>query len=460
MTITLVIPGHIAEELARAATAEVESAGVLLARCAATPSGDTRLLAREMHWVPDAAYLERTAKALSVPSHGYVPALAAAETDYSVPIWLHTHPGAESSPQPSNFDEVVDRNLSDLFRLRSGSPLYGSLILGHTGHRLTFTGYIESSCSRTDIDRIWVVGERFAFVRNWLKQATALSEEFDRNIRAFGGEVQQILSELHVAVIGCGGTGSAVVEQLVRLGVRHIYLFDPDTLTASNVTRVYGSFPDAIGKPKVDVTAAHVSRIAPNARVIPVQSKITVRDTANLLLESDIVFGCTDDNAGRLVLSRLAAYLLTPVIDCGVLLCSGDFGQLEGIYGRVTVLTPGAACLVCRNRIDLQRAAAEMLPLDEHERLAAEGYAPALPGIEPAVVAFTTQVAAAAVSELLERLIHYGSEPVPTEVLLRSHDREVSTNFQDPRYGHYCHPASGKLGFGVSEPFLEQIWTG
>ena len=269
MTITLVIPGNIADELAGATTREVESAGVLLARFVKTPSGDTRLLAREMHWVPDTAYYERTAKALTIPSHGYVPALAAAETDHSVPIWLHTHPGVESLPQPSSFDEAVDKDLSDLFRLRSASSFYGSVILSHIGHRLTFTGYIESSSCRTDIDRLWVVGCRFASIRNWFHQGTTPSEEFDRNIRAFGGEVQQILSELHVAVVGCGGTGSAVVEQLVRLGVRHIHLFDPDTLTASNVTRVYGSFPDDIGKPKVDVTATHVNRIAPNAKVIP-----------------------------------------------------------------------------------------------------------------------------------------------------------------------------------------------
>ena len=261
----------------------------------------------------------------------------------------------------------------------------------------------------TDIDRLWVTGRRFAFTLNWFHEATPPSEQFDRNIRAFGGEIQRILGDLHVAVVGCGGTGSAVVEQLVRLGVRHIRLFDPDTLTASNVTRVYGSFPEDIGKPKVNVSAAHVSRIAPDAEVIPVQSKITFDRTAKLLLDADIVFGCTDDNAGRLVLSRIASNLLTPVIDCGVLLSSGRGGELNGIYGRVTVLAPGAACLVCRNRIDLRRAAAEMLSPGEHRRLADEGYAPALAGTEPAVVAFTTQVAATAVSELLERLIHLGS---------------------------------------------------
>ena len=460
MTVTLVLPEEITDELAQAAKADVESAGVLLARYVETPSGHIRLLAREMHWVPDDAYHVRNATALSIASHGYVPALAAAEADHSVPVWLHTHPGTKSSPRPSKYDKVVDEDLADLFRLRSGSPVYGSIILARRGECLCFTGHIESASRRTDIDRLWVTGRRFAFTLNWFHEATPPSEQFDRNIRAFGGEVQRILGDLHVAVVGCGGTGSAVVEQLVRLGVRHIRLFDPDTLTASNVTRVYGSFPEDIGKPKVNVSAAHVSRIAPDAEVIPVQSKITFDCTAKLLLDADIVFGCTDDNAGRLVLSRIASYLLTPVIDCGVLLSSGRGGELNGIYGRVTVLAPGAACLVCRNRIDLRRAAAEMLSPGEHRRLADEGYAPALAGTEPAVVAFTTQVAATAVSELLERLIHYGPEPAPTEILLRSHEREVSTNDQAPRGGHYCHPGRGKLGLGVTEPFLEQTWQG
>ena len=460
MTITLVVPEQIADELFEAAKADVETAGVLLARHVETPCGDVRLLARGMHWVPDAAYPVRESKKLSIASHGYVPALAAAEADQSVPIWLHTHPGNDTSPRPSKNDEIVDEELADLFRLRSGSPLYGAVIVARTGGRLCFTGHIESAHRCADIDRLWVTGRRFALVQNWLHETPPPPDQFDRNIRAFGGEIQKVLGDLHVSVVGCGGTGSAVIEQLVRLGVRHLHLLDPDTLTASNLTRVYGSFPEDIGKPKVVVSAAHMGRIAPDAKVIATQDKITMEATAKLLLDADVVFGCTDDNAGRLVLSRIASYLLTPVIDCGVLLSSGGGGQIDGIYGRVTMLVPGAACLVCRNRIDLQRAAAEMLAPEEHRRLAGEGYAPALVGVEPAVVAFTPQVAAAAVSELLERLIQYGPEPAPTEVLLRAHEREVSTNDQAPRDGHYCHPGRGKLGLGVTEPFLEQTWQG
>ena len=460
MIVTVVFPDQIAAELFEAAGADMETAGVLLVRHVETSDGDVRLLARELHWVPDDAYRLRNATAMSIASHGYVPALAAAEADQSVPIWLHTHPGNESSPRPSKRDELVDEELADLFRLRAGSPLYGAIVVARKGGRLCFTGHIESENRRTEIDRLWVSGRRFALVQNWLHETTPPSDQFDRNIRAFGGEIQRVLGDLHVAVVGCGGIGSAVIEQLVRLGVRHLRLFDPDTLTEGNLTRVYGSFPQDIGEPKVNLSAAHVRRIAPDTEVMTTEAKITLESTAKLLLNADVVFGCTDDNAGRLVLSRIASYFLTPVIDCGVLLSSGNGGQLAGIDGRVTVLAPGAACLVCRNRIDLQRAASEMLAPDEYRRLADEGYAPALPGAEPAVVAFTTQVAAMAVSELLERLIHYGPEPVPTEILLRTHEREVSTNDQDPSDGHYCHPGAHKLGLGVTEPFLEQAWLG
>ena len=149
MTVTLVLPTQIADELFEATAADTETAGVLLVRYVGTPGGDLRLLAREMHWVPDDAYLVRDATELSIASDGYVPALAVAEADQSIPIWLHTHPGGDSSPRPSQRDEVVDEEIADLFRLRSGSPLYGAVrrrpdgraSLFHRPHRILQQAY-------------------------------------------------------------------------------------------------------------------------------------------------------------------------------------------------------------------------------------------------------------------------------------------------------------------------------
>jgi proteasome lid subunit RPN8/RPN11 len=459
MTITLVLPGPIAEAIAQTARHPTERAGVLLAR-RVEAGDDVRLLARSLHPVPAGAYIEESVHHLLIASNGYVGALGAAETDGAVPIWFHTHPGDEGAPLPSRHDRQVDRDIADLFQLRSGSGFYGTLIASPHGDAFVFSGELTpENEGASPIDRAWVVGERWRLLPSFARRAVVLGDAFDRNVRAFGPSIQMVLGDLRVAIVGAGGTGSAVAEQLVRLGVRRMLLIDNDTLSASNVTRVYGSTPSRIGDPKIDVLKDHLRAIAPDLDCAVVRGVITTRSVALNLRGCDVVFGCTDDNAGRLVLSRLSTYLLTPVIDVGVLLSSDEAGRLSGIDGRITALMPGAGCLVCRNRIDMARASAEMKTPDERKRLADEGYAPALGQVEPAVVAFTTAVAAAAVNELLDRLIGYGPLERPTETLLRIHEREVSTNRAAPRDAHYCHPSQGKWGAGDEDPFLGQLWT-
>lgn len=459
MTVTLVLPQSIIPQVTGVTTHPLETAGVLLATVVVVDDAHIRLLAREYHPVVDAAYARREIDALTVESGGYVPALARAEELGAMAIWVHTHPGIGSSPQPSRHDDVVDSLLAETFRLRTGSDYYGALILSPTERGFCFTGHLSyNGQDALRIDRIWMVGDRFNLILNVAEQVGESLEMFDRNIRAFGSATQNTLSNLAVGVVGCGGTGSAVTEQLVRLGVREFVLIDPDTLSQSNLTRVIGSVVTDIGRRKVDVLADHVKAVAPDSRCDRVASMLTVHHAARRLLGCDVVFGCSDDNAGRLILSRLPTYLLTPIIDCGVLLSSDADGLLTGIHGRVTTVAPGQACLLCRDRVDVARAAAELMTPEERRRLENEGYAPALGRIEPAVVTFTSLVGATAVSELLERLIGYGSVPRPTEVLLRWHDREISTNVASSRLRHYCNPDTGVLGRGVTEPFLDMAW--
>jgi molybdopterin/thiamine biosynthesis adenylyltransferase/proteasome lid subunit RPN8/RPN11 len=460
MTVTLVTPAPLAQQLAEAIDSSVETAAVILAGLIEGPDGDLRLLAREVHMVSDEAYMRRGAHEMLIASDGYMRALARAEQTNSTPIWFHTHPGTEASPYPSARDRLVDTQIADLFRQRSATRRYATMILAGTRELQRFTGHVDHHGRTVAIARMWRPGPRFALLYAADQPRTRSdSDLYDRNIRAFGGPLQNTLAALKIGVVGAGGTGSAVAEQLARLGAGNLTLIDPDVLSRSNTTRVYGSTVNDVGRPKTEVLARHLTRIAPTITVRSIQGTITNERTARELSGCDLVFGCTDDNAGRLVLSRLATYLLTPVIDVGVLLSSDSTGRLTGIDGRVTVLTPGSACLVCRDRVDLARAQAELMPPEEHQRLEKEGYAAALPGVEPAVITYTTMVAAAATSELLERLISYGPDPEPGELLLRLHDREISTNTQAPRPGHYCDPDSGNAGVGDGDPFLGQTWA-
>lgn len=460
MTITIVLTNELDREIAVAARNPLETAGVLLARLVDVPGGDVRLLGRKMIWVEDVAYVERHAYALTISSDGYVAALGEAEETGLIALWFHTHPGEAGTPLPSIYDNEVDRRLAETFRIRADTPWYGTLIASPRGHGYAFSGAMvhETESAPRSIDRLWVVGDRWRLQSSYDTEGPAIDPQFDRSVRALGGPIQDALAQLRVGLVGGGGTGSAVAEQLVRLGVRHLTIIDGDTLSASNVTRVYGSTPADIGRPKADMLCDHLRAIAPDLDCKAIESMTTLEPVARKLLPCDLIFGCSDDNAGRLVLSRIATYLMIPVIDLGILLSSDSAGLLSGIDGRVTILAPGAACLVCRGRVDMARAATELMTPAERNRLADEGYAPALADTEPAVVAFTTAVAAAAVAELLERMIGYGPEPRPSEVLLRWHEREISTNIVAPKAGHYCDPAAGKIGAGMIQPFLEQVW--
>lgn len=454
---TLVLTEPVAAALAAIAADDRESAAVLIVGVH-RGGGRLRLLARELHPVADAD-CDRQADEITVLSAGWVRAVTRAAELGAAAVWVHTHPGGD--PSPSRRDAVVDRQLQGPFAVRTGSSVYGSVVVSPSDGPgdFAFTGTGLDGDDPFTITTTFVVGGRFRLLHAHGNESPAASDGlYDRQVRAFGGGVQSVLGSLSVGLAGAGGTGSAVAEQLARLGVTDLAVFDPDVLSASNTTRVYGSAPGQVGQSKVQVLSDHLARIAPQCRVAAVAGKITQERNARLLAGCDVVFGCTDDEAGRMVLSRLTSYQLVPVIDCGVLIDSAG-GTVRGIHARVTVLHPGAACLLCRGRVDTARAAAELAAPDEHARLAAEGYAPELPGVEPAVVAYTTLAAALAVGELLERLVGYGQDPAPSEVLARVHEREIGTNTRQPRAGHYCHPDAAQLGTGDTVPFLGQAWA-
>jgi molybdopterin/thiamine biosynthesis adenylyltransferase len=212
-----------------------------------------------------------------------------------------------------------------------------------------------------------------------------------------------------VGVVGCGGTGSATAILLARLGVGQLVLFDDDIVDVTNLNRLHGSRrgdADAI-RPKVDVVAREIADMAIGTRVVPVRAWVGDPACRDALKSCDVIFGCTDDHDGRLMLNRFSYFYLIPVIDMGLAIDPNPVGGLRDLSGRVTVLVPGAPCLLCRGVVDPALARDEDLERshpEEYERRKREAYVRGGGDPAPAVVTFTTATACLAVDELLQGL--------------------------------------------------------
>lgn len=58
-----------------------------------------------------------------------------------------------------------------------------------------------------------------------------------RRLKARGGDGNLTNIDKKVAVIGCGSVGSHLVQGLFDIGIQHVLLIDPDTLTFENINR-------------------------------------------------------------------------------------------------------------------------------------------------------------------------------------------------------------------------------
>ena len=171
-----------------------------------------------------------------------------------------------------------------------------------------------------------------------------MTERFARQ-SFLGPESAEILEHCHVAVIGLGGGGSHVVQQLAHLGVGHLSLFDADHVEESNLNRLVGATTKKAAKhvAKTSVAAELVRGLNPTASIVAVPMKW--QESADLLRTCDIIFGCVDSFAARQQIETSARRYLTPYIDIGMDV--HDLGDQFSISGQVILSMPGEICMRC-----------------------------------------------------------------------------------------------------------------
>jgi molybdopterin/thiamine biosynthesis adenylyltransferase len=232
-------------------------------------------------------------------------------------------------------------------------------------------------------------------------QAT-VSPMFDRQIRAFGGELQQFLAALRVGIVGLSGTGSHTGVALAHLGVGDFVLCEPETIGLENLNRIMGAkYEDVVAAtPKVTIAERVIKEINPWALVHPLQCSVLDESALHSLKAVDVLFGCTDTAASRMFLNSLACQYHIPYIDVGTGIFVHEH-RVTNMGGQVHIVLPDTPCLDCRDGIDRDQAAVELLDADERERYRARGYVIGAEVPQPQVIHLNGLIVNQAISEFL-----------------------------------------------------------
>ena len=161
-----------------------------------------------------------------------------------------------------------------------------------------------------------------------------------------GADSERTLADTRVLIVGLGGGGAHIGQQLAHLGVGHIALVDPQTIEASNLNRLIGATDaDVQAKtPKVEIARRLIKGIRPWIDVEVSQTPWQAAD--HLLRSAHIVFGCLDGFRQRMYLEGAARSFLLPFIDIGM-----DVTRLSEdrytVAGQMILTLPGGPCMRC-----------------------------------------------------------------------------------------------------------------
>ncbi len=167
-----------------------------------------------------------------------------------------------------------------------------------------------------------------------LKQGI-LPARYQRNRQAISVGDQLTIFNSCVAVIGCGGLGGYVVEELARLGVGRIVVIDPDVFEEHNLNRQLFSTTANLGKSKVEAASERVGAINPAVTLIAVQEAFSPDNGMELLQGCQIVVDALDSIKVRLELAELCSTLNIPLVH----------GAIAGWLGHVATQFPGDTTL-------------------------------------------------------------------------------------------------------------------
>jgi molybdopterin-synthase adenylyltransferase len=304
-------------------------------------------------------------------------------------VLMHAH-GGEGSVRLSPIDERTCMRMLDHFAQQLEHQASGYVVVG----RNAATGRFVVAGDRMPLTALKTVT---CPIRKWGPDPAAIPPAppaMARQVAAIADLGQARLASATVAIVGVGGGGSDVADQLAHMRVGHVILCDADIVKDVNLSRQRAAGPSNLGASKVQVMAAAIRHANPDVRITVLLERFPDVDSHTLLRDADVIVCSVDGAAARDELNKFGRRFLVPLIDIGATI-RRDHDQVHSIVGHMARLLPDGACMECegltsRALREKQRAGRDVPYFEGHE-----------PEGAPQVISVNGVLASLAVTEVL-----------------------------------------------------------
>ncbi|MBN1650166.1 MAG: HesA/MoeB/ThiF family protein [Bacteroidales bacterium] len=155
-------------------------------------------------------------------------------------------------------------------------------------------------------------------------------ERYQRHTPLYSEEEFREIRHTSIAVAGCGGLGSTVLQLLARIGFGTIHFWDNGYLDSPDLNRQFLYKPKHIGESKIAIALSELKEINPELNYIPHFEKLSIDSKIDTTAKIDLVIDCLDSFASRLVLDKL-------FFDRGIPIIHGSAFKEKG---QITSLIP------------------------------------------------------------------------------------------------------------------------
>ena len=242
---------------------------------------------------------------------------------------------------------------------------------------------------------------------------TEVSPALERQ-RTFGPGLRRAAEQIRIGVVGVGGLGMLVAEQLARAGFRRFVLVDPDVVEVANLNRLPGVTGRDIGRFKVQVAKRLIKQIANSlgatGEVYALPRDIYSSDAAQRTLKRcDLILAVTDNELSRTMALNLALDVGREYLQAGTDISLGKDGSVVGLRAEVTGAEVGRYCPICSGRLSPAQAAIEARAYAGGTVAAHAQHAGYLPDVAaPAVMGLNAVAAGMLVTEVQRRAAGIG----------------------------------------------------